>query len=378
MTNPTDNIQFIGEQHSAKIKVVGVGGCGGNIVNYLSARKINGVRYAAVNTDAQALGLLGNGVERAQIGQALTGGLGAGARPEIAAQAAEAESERLREMVRGHDMVFVAAGMGKGTGTGAAPVVAKIAREEGALTVAVVTRPFRFERRDRQAESGLMEMTKHVDSLIIAPNEKLFEVLGAETTAKAALAAANEILYNAVCGVSEIITKPGMMNVDFNDVRSAMSAQGKAVIGSAIATGADRAEKATYAALRCPLMEDVDLSNATHVLVNITGNEDNAALGEMCRVQEIIGEHAPGCENAQFTGLVYDDAMGDSLRVTVIVTGVKDAFEVAAAPTLDVVRGEVRDPTFTSGRKRRQMEEMLDKNGGDERKIPTILRRQVN
>lgn len=373
-------IQFLGEQHNAKIKVIGVGGCGGNIVNYLSARNVSGVEYAAVNTDAQALGMLADEVERVQIGQTVTGGLGAGAKPEVAAAAAEEEEHRLRELFGGYDMVFVAAGMGKGTGTGAAPVVARIAREAGALTVAVVTRPFNFERRASQAEGGILETTKYVDSLIVAPNEKLFEVLGDKTTLKTALAAANDILYNAVCGISEIITKPGMMNVDFNDVRSVMSAQGKAVIGSAAADGEARAENAAYAALRCPLMEDVDLSNATHVLVNVTGHEDKTELGEVSRVQDIIGEHVPGCESEQFTGLVYDNAMGDSLRVTIIVTGVRDVFSAAAAekpaPSLDVVRGEVRDPSFTSGRGRRQMEDILEAAGGDETKVPTILRRQ--
>ena len=363
----------------ARIKVIGVGGCGGNIVNYMHSRKISGVHYAAINTDAQALASISGEVCCVQIGENVTNGLGSGANPETAAEAARQDGDRLREQVRGMDMVFVTAGMGKGTGTGAAPVVAQIAREEGALTVAVVTRPFIYERRDRQADKGLMELAKNVDSLVIVPNEKLREVLPANVKMKEALLAANDVLYNAVCGISEIVTKYGTFNVDFKDVRSVMSTQGKAVIGSARESGENRAEAAANAALRSPLMEDVDLSNATGVLVNITGREDEMEFNEMDKVQAVISEHIPENENSQFTGIVYDESMGEDLRVTIIVTGVSDSYaSKAEPPPLSVMREQIKDDVFRSGQNIRKIEDMTKEHGGDSRNVPAVLRRQLS
>lgn len=360
------------EHYAAKIKVIGVGGCGGNIVNCMHSRGVNGVQYAAMNTDTQALSVMNAEIECLQIGDRQTGGLGSGARPPVAAEAARSETDRLREMISGMDMLFLVAGMGKGTGTGAAPVVAEIARELKVLTVAVVTRPFTYERRDKIADSGIELLAQSVDSLIVVPNARLLEVLGEDQPVKQALLAANDVLFNAVSGISEIITKPGMMNVDFNDVRSVMSAQGKAVIGSSSAAGSDRALEAAEAALRCPLMEDVDLTTASHVLVNITGHEDSLTMAEIGKIQDLIGENVPNCENAQFTGVVLDPDAREDLRVTIIVTGVRNAFEVSAGgkagKPLELTTPN--DSTFVSGRNRQ--------TAGGGKDVPTVLRRQVS
>lgn len=368
-------MQFMdSERERAVIKVIGVGGCGGNVVHYLQERRLAGVSYAAVNTDAQALGGICAGVECVHIGRDLTAGLGAGANPDIARQAAEADAERLRAVVGGCDMVFITAGMGKGTGTGASPVVAKICREAGALTVAVVTRPFEYERSDTKAQGGVIALEEHVDSLIIVPNSKLQTVLGDEATIDEALTAANDVLYNAVSGISEVITRRGEMNLDFNDVRSVMSKKGNAVIGSARSAGPDRACKATEAALRCPLMEDVDLSRAGGVLTSITGSRKQMKLSEVNRMQEVIAESIPNCSESQFFGVFYDEEMGDELRVTVVVTGINAKGE----PSLKVIDEDVNDNAFTSGRTRHQKSEALQKFGNDESKVPAILRRQVS
>ena len=370
-------MQFMdSECDRAVIKVIGVGGCGGNVVHYLQERRVAGVSYAAVNTDAQALGGICEGVECVHIGRALTAGLGAGAKPDVARQAAESDVERLKAVVKGCDMVFITAGMGKGTGTGASPVVAKVCREEGALTVAVVTRPFEHESRDIQAQAGIAALEEHVDSLIVVPNGKLQMVLGEDATLDEALTAANDVLFNAVCGISEVITKRGEMNLDFNDVRSVMSAKGKAVIGSARCAGKDRASKATEEALCCPLMEDVDLSCAGAVLTSMTGSRKNMKLTEISRMQGVIRDHIPNCTESQFFGVFYDETMGDELRVTIIVTGI--GAQAEKSPTLVVVEGEVTDTAFTSGRDRHKKNAALEKFGGDESKVPAILRRQVS
>ena len=384
------SIEFLDSEKSpARILVVGVGGCGGNIVRFLQERKVDGIEYAAVNTDAQALACI-ESAECVNIGVNLTRGLGAGADPSLAARAAEEEKTRLQELVRGYDMVFVAAGMGKGTGTGASPIVARLAREEKALTVAVATMPFRYERRDRIAAEGAAALMEHVDSLLIAPNAKLQDVLGEDASFDSALGAANDVLYNAVCGISEIITKPGRMNLDFNDVRAVMSAKGKAVMGSSRREGSDRARDAAEEALCCPIMEDVDLSEASHFLVNITSSPTAMKLSEAEAVHDVIDEKAPDSKNERFIGMVEDKTMGDSIRVTIIATGIGDQQAAAAetrlqaaggggpAPTLEVVRSEVKDECFVSGRVRKQQEDLQKKYGGDTSKIPAILRRQRN
>ena len=360
-------MQFETEQPRANIKVVGVGGCGGNVVRYLQGRAIEGVHYAAVNTDAQALGRV-DGADRLQIGQSMTRGLGAGARPEVAAAAAREETERLREAVKNCDMVFITAGMGKGTGTGASPIVAEVARDLGILTVAVVTRPFAYERREKIAEAGLAELSAHVDSLIVVPNEKLREVMGRGARMNDAFAASNEVLYNAVCGIAEVITKPGEMNLDFNDVRSVMSSKGKAVIGSACEEGADRAGRAIESAIKCPLIEDVDISSAAGVLVNITASE-SLTLDETSEIMDVVEEQVGEGGDNVFFGTVCDERMEGKLRVTVIVTGIEDAQarEREAATALKVVAGGAKDPCVVSGRHRQIRDS-----------APAILRRQLS
>ena len=372
------NMEFIEAGRSAaRIRVIGVGGCGGNIIHYLQARRVAGIDYAAVNTDSQALSRIDD-AECVHIGGDAMRGLGAGANPELAARAATEASARLTDLVRGCDMVFVACGMGKGTGTGASPLIAKLAREAGVLTVAVATLPFRHERRDNVAEKGMRALSAEVDSLLVVPNAKLMNVLGEEVLQKDALAAANNVLYNAICGISEIITKPGEMNLDFNDVRSVMSEKGRAVMGSACKTGPDRAAEAAHEALCCPLMEDVDLSAASHFLVNITASEDSMRLSEMDSVHQVIDDKAPQCDSERFVGQVYDNAMGDEMRVTIIATGIAGERAPADGGNLKIIEGAVQDPCFVSGRERKRHDDLLQKYDGDENRVPTILRRQKN
>ena len=375
------NIEFLDEQKSpARIRVVGVGGCGGNIIRCLQNRPVAGIECAAVNTDAQALSQI-NGAECVQIGENVTRGLGAGANYKIAAEAAEQDSRRLQELVRGYDMVFIAAGIGKGTGTGVSPVIARLAREENTLTVAVVALSFRYEKREHIVREGLQALSTNVDSLLVVPNDNLGRVLG-DVPYRQALLAANDVLYNAVCGISEIITKPGEMNLDFNDVRAVMSANGKAVMGSACASGPDRAVQATQEALCCPLMEDSDLSTASHFLVNITGHPEQIKMSETEAVQDAISEKAPNCNSERFLGLVYDESMGEDMRVTVIATGIggdeaKNNQE-GGKPNLEVIKANAVDNCFTSGRQRQRQKAIVDGAGGDARKVPTIMRRQCN
>lgn len=376
----------------AVIKVVGVGGCGGNVVRHLLERRLEGVSYAAVNTDAQALAQIkGEGVSIVQIGADVTHGLGAGARPEAAMEAARADADRLRELTRGCDMVFVTAGMGKGTGTGAAPIMAELARESGALTVAVVTRPFAAERRDRVADEGIDNLAKHVDSLIVVPNEKLLQALDKRTLIKEAYAASNEVLQNAVLGIAEVIAKPGEMNLDFNDVRTVMSEMGMAVIGSATESGVDRAARAALAAVQCPLIEDIDLSNARGLLVNLTVNPDNGAISELDEAIQAAQDHM-NYEGQVLAGLVYDESLGDTARVTVIVTGVQRAGKAQnREPKLEAVGGgapivepQIQAPAsaapdmFRSARGRRELQRLRQEVGGDESDVPAILRQQLS
>ena len=310
------------EQHSeeAVIKVIGVGGGGGNAVEHMVKQQIEGVRFIAANTDAQALRNSSADIT-VQLGTQITSGLGAGANPEVGRNSAEEDAETIRASLEGADMVFIAAGMGGGTGTGAAPVVAKIAKELGILTVAVVTRPFDFEGKKRAAaaEQGINELSETVDSLITIPNNKLLKVLGKGTTLLDAFAKANDVLFGAVQGIAELITRSGLINVDFADVRTVMSAMGTAMMGTASASGPDRAQEAAEAAISSPLLEDVDLTGAKGILVNITAGMD-IAIEEF----EIVGNHvkALASENATVVvGAVIDPEMSDELRVTVVATG---------------------------------------------------------
>ncbi|MFC6669298.1 cell division protein FtsZ [Marinobacterium aestuariivivens] len=309
---------------SAVIKVIGVGGGGGNAVQHMVSTDVEGVDFICANTDAQALsGLAARSV--IQLGGELTKGLGAGANPDVGRQAALEDRERIAQMVSGADMVFITAGMGGGTGTGAAPIVAEVARELGILTVAVVTRPFPFEGRKRLkiAEEGIRELKDHVDSLIIIPNEKLLPVLGKNCSLLNAFNAANDVLKGAVQGIADLIIRPGMINVDFADVRTVMSEMGMAMMGTGQARGEGRALEATEAAINSPLLEDVDLKGARGVLVNITAGLD-LSLGEFSEVGAIVEQYAS--ENATIVvGTVIDPEMSEEIKVTVVATGLGQA-----------------------------------------------------
>jgi len=305
---------------SAVIKVIGVGGGGGNAVQHMLESNIDGVDFICANTDAQALK---NNAARTvlQLGTSITKGLGAGANPEIGKQAALEDRDRVQEAIEGADMVFITAGMGGGTGTGAAPVVAQVAKEMGILTVAVVTKPFPFEgaRRKKVAEAGIKELTEHVDSLITIPNEKLMPVLGKSMTLLDAFKAANDVLLGAVQGIAELITRPGLINVDFADVRTVMSEMGMAMMGTGAASGEGRAREAAEAAIASPLLEDVNLSGARGILVNITAGMD-LEIGEFEEVGNTVKEFASD-DATVVVGTVIEPDMSDELRVTVVATG---------------------------------------------------------
>ena len=306
--------------NKAVIKVLGVGGGGNNAVEHMLTSQLEGVEFICANTDAQVL--RDSEVKTTlQFGDEVTNGLGAGADPVIGRQAAVEDRERIRTAVKGADMVFITAGMGGGTGTGAAPIIAEIAKEEGILVVAVVTRPFSHEGKARAkvAELGIQELQNHVDSLITIPNDKLISVLGEEASLMDAFSAANNVLLNAVKGISEIINCRGLINVDFADVRTVMSEMGMAMMGSGLASGENRAKKAAQAAVHSPLMEDVDLNGAKGVLVNVTAGS-NLKLQEFHEVGNTVQEFASEHANVVL-GTVIDDAIDDEIRVTVVATG---------------------------------------------------------
>jgi cell division protein FtsZ len=306
-------------QEGAIIKVIGVGGCGGNAVEHMIVKGLVGVEFISANTDAQALKRSTAPVQL-QLGSNLTRGLGAGARPEVGRDAAVEDRDRIAELIDGADMLFITAGMGGGTGTGAAPVIADIAKSMDILTVAVVTRPFDFEgKRKKVADAGIDELKKKVDSLIIIPNDKLMQVLGEDVSVLDAYAAANDVLHGAVSGIAEVINNPGLVNVDFADVRTVMGEVGMAMMGSATAVGADRARQAAEAAVKSPLLEDVNLQGARGVLVNITAS---ASL-RMKEYHEVMGtiRDFMAEEALVIVGTVIDDAMDDRLRVTMVATG---------------------------------------------------------
>ena len=308
-----------GKKQKAIIKVMGVGGCGGNAVDYMIKKNVMGVEFICANTDLQSL-KKSQASTIVQIGEILTQGLGAGARPDKGKQAALDDKDKISESLEGADMLFIAAGMGGGTGTGAAPVIAQIAKELSILTVAVVTKPFNFEgRRVQIANDGIDELVNHVDSLITIPNEKLMGVLGPDVTFVDAFGAANDVLYSAVSGIVEIINNPGLINVDFADVKTVMSEMGMAMIGSGTAEGSDRASNATKQVVACPLLEAVNLNNATGMLVNISASSD-FKMKEYFEVMNTIKQYA--AENAHvIVGNVIDDSMGNDIRVTMVATG---------------------------------------------------------
>jgi cell division protein FtsZ len=317
-----------------QIKVIGVGGGGGNAVEHMIGQGVQGVQFVCANTDAQALNRSRAG-ELVQLGNS---GLGAGSKPEVGRGAAEEAVDRIREAISGAHMLFITAGMGGGTGTGAAPVIARVAKEMGILTVGVVTKPFEFEgqKRGKQAADGVAELEANVDSLIVVLNEKLLEVMGDDVTQEQAFAHANDVLKNAVGGISDIIHVPGLVNVDFEDVKTVMSEPGKAMMGTAQAGGPDRANKAAEQAVACPLLEGIDLSGARGVLVLIAASKSSFKLAESKNAMNTIRRYAADDAHVIF-GTAYDEGLGDQLRVTVIATGLSSVAR-RAQPPLSVVQ----------------------------------------
>lgn len=322
---------------SAVIKVLGVGGGGGNAVQHMVNSAIEGVDFVCANTDSQALKNT-NAKTVMQLGSEITKGLGAGANPVVGREAAIEDRDRIHDVIAGADMLFITAGMGGGTGTGAAPVVAEVAKELGILTVAVVTKPFPFEgsKRMQIADTGIEELSKHVDSLITIPNEKLLTVLGKDTNLLEAFKSANDVLHGAVQGIAELITCPGLINVDFADVRTVMSEMGMAMMGSGLSVGTERAREAAEAAISSPLLEDVNISGAKGILVNVTANS-NLTIGEF----EEVGNHIKGLASDDATvvvGTVIDESMQDDLRVTLVATGIgSPKVSMPARPTVKLV-----------------------------------------
>jgi len=376
------------QNNGTVIKVIGVGGAGGNAVDHMIRNTVQGVEFIAMNTDAQALAH-GQAKNQIQLGAS---GLGAGAKPEAGLAAAMEAREEIEESLRGAHMVFITAGMGGGTGTGAAPLVAELAKQMGILTVAVVTKPFTFEgiRRMQAAEGGIDELAQNVDSVIVILNEKLEEVLGEDVSMEDAFSAADDVLKNAVAGISEIINIRGLINVDFQDVKTVMHEQGMAMMGSASASGMDRAHIAAEQAVACPLLEGVNLSGARGVLVNITAARSGLKLRETKEVMETIRSFAAD-DATVILGAVYDEAMGDELRVTVVATGLGAPAAIRQTkPQLVVKNGT--DNMAVSGvdyatldsmpaviRKNRSSTiEALQQNGMDKYDIPAFLRKQAD
>ncbi|ORJ62472.1 cell division protein FtsZ [Geothermobacter hydrogeniphilus] len=370
----------------ARIKVIGVGGGGGNAVNTMIASGVAGVDFVTANTDAQAL-RASKSPMKVQLGGKLTKGLGAGANPEVGREAALEDRARLAELLEGADMVFIAAGLGGGTGTGAAPVIAEVAREVGALTVGVVTKPFSHEGKQRmaRAEEGVNALKEVVDSLILIPNDRLIGLAGKNMSILDAFKPADDVLRQAVQGISDLITTHGMINVDFADVKAAMSERGMAMMGIGVGSGEKRAAEAAQAAISSPLLEEIDISGAKGVLVNITGSA-SMTMEDFEEVSRIVHEKVHDEANI-FIGLVINEEMGDAIKVTAIATGFGDSFEQAqrgseilktnaVAPVSKVDRDL---PTFI---RRRQMENPRAFAGGmseeDEYDIPTFLRKRVD
>jgi cell division protein FtsZ len=375
------------DTQDAVIKVIGVGGCGGNAVDHMIDSGLTGVEFIAINTDAQAL-KRNQAKTQLQLGNNVTKGLGAGANPEVGREAALEDRERIAEMIDGADMLFITAGMGGGTGTGAAPVVAEVAKELGILTVAVVTKPFMFEgKRVRAANAGIEALSRHVDSLIIIPNEKLMQVLGEDVSMLDAFKAANNVLHGAVGGIAEVINCPGLVNVDFADVRTVMSEMGMAMMGSAQASGENRARIAAEQAVASPLLEDVNLAGARGVLVNITA----ASSVKMREIHEVMNtiKGFTAEEATVIVGQVLDDTMEDSLRVTMVATGLGNPVARQQPKPMQIVReatygqpiamedADDVPSVMTTNRRSRTVQAMAD-SGIDTLDIPAFLRKQAD
>jgi cell division protein FtsZ len=372
---------------SAVIKVIGVGGGGGNAIQHMVDRNVEGVDFICANTDAQALKNL-SAKTMLQLGSSITKGLGAGANPGLGREAALEDRERIAEILDGADMVFITAGMGGGTGTGGAPVVAEVAKELKILTVAVVTKPFPFEGKKRLqiAEAGIKELAAHVDSLITIPNEKLLDVMGEDTPLLEAFSAVDDVLLGAVQGIADLIIRPGIMNVDFADVRTVMSEMGIAMMGTGEAIGADRAREAAKSAIQSQLLEDIDFHGARGILVNIASG-DNISLGEFAEVGATIEEFAS--ENATIVvGTVIDREMNDEMRVTVVATGLGQVEAEMPRTVVDNTRKQVAGdgqidyggfdrPTVLRNNQRK--DDSLEAKGDMEYlDIPAFLRRQAD
>ena len=381
-----ENVQL----QDAVIKVIGVGGCGGNAVDHMIERGVQGVEFIVINTDAQALNR-NKARTQLQIGATITKGLGAGAIPDVGRAAAEEDRERIADLIQGANMIFITAGMGGGTGTGAAPVVAQIAKEMDILTVAVVTKPFLHEgKRMRLAQAGIEALCESVDSLIIVPNEKLMAVLGEDTSLLDAFSASNSVLQGAVAGIAEVINVPGLMNVDFADVRTLMSENGMAMMGSATASGSDRAKVAAERAMSSPLLEDVNLAGARGVLINISSSS-KLTLREF---REITNSVQFAIEEATvIVGSVFDESMGDELRVTIVATGLGSPLERKQTkpelvygqrtgthnePIFAVNYKELEMPAVIRNGRHREAVEAMKQSGVDTLDIPSFLRKQAD
>ena len=380
------------EDQEAVIKVIGIGGCGGNAVDHMIQNGVQGVEFICANTDAQAL-KRNKARILLQLGSAVTKGLGAGANPEIGSEAALEDRDRIAELIEGSDLLFITAGMGGGTGTGAAPVVAQLAKEMGILTVAVVTKPFAFEgRRLKSAESGMEALSQHVDSLIVIPNDKLMLVLGDDVSMLDAFKAANNVLYGAVAGIAEVINCPGLVNVDFADVKTVMSEMGMAMMGSAFSTGVDRARLSAEQAIASPLLEDVNLSGARGVLVNITassGLKMREVHEVMNTIKDFIAEDA-----TVIIGTVIEENMQNDLRVTVVVTGLGGLTNSVQPRPLSVIHArtgtddamsedavnwkELEIPAVSRTNRRDATVEAMKQSGVEALDIPAFLRKQAD
>ncbi len=362
----------------AIIKVIGVGGGGGNAVQYMMDRELAGVGLYCANTDLQALNI-SPVKNKIQLGKEVTRGLGAGADPEIGNKAAVEDREEIMSMLDGADMLFIAAGMGGGTGTGAAPVIAEIAKQAGILTVAVVTKPFTFEgsKRSRVAMDGIQALAEHVDSLITIPNDRLLAVMGKSAPIAKAFDTANAVLYGAVQGISDLIVRPGLINVDFADVKTVMSERGIAMMGAGIGKGDNRAQEAAEKAISSPLLENIDLSGAKGVLVNITGDsnltmDEYATIGDV--VRDIIDEHS-----TVVIGTTIDEELQDELRVTIVATGIEDT----SGASIGIVGSQLRktaEPNVSHGEgaARNVQPEPKKTSSGLDFDIPAFLRRKAD
>ena len=376
----------------AVIKVIGIGGGGCNAINNMINNTVQGVEFISANTDAQALGG-SNAAKRIQLGVNLTRGLGAGANPEIGRAAAQEDREAIAEAIRGANMLFITTGMGGGTGTGAAPVIAEIAKELGILTVAVVTRPFGHEgKRINIAQEGLDHLKSQVDSLIVIPNDKLMTALGEDVTVREAFLAADNVFRDAVAGISEVVTRPGFINLDFADVKNVMSIMGMAMMGSGFAQGIDRARLATEQAISSPLLDDVTLDGARGVLVNITTAPGCLKMSEYREIMKVVDEYAHADAERKY-GTAEDESMEEGdIRVTIIATGLKEHQNAAASPNLRMVKPQQAtgtddgfpniDSVIRSGRSARSMNlaasDFSNQSVLDDFEIPAVLRRQAD